>query len=51
MLIFLLVLILIFGGYGFSPYNSYGNLGWSPVAALLVALLIYVLFFGGFRLR
>lgn len=50
LLILLIILILVFGGYGMSPINSYGAVGYSPVL-LLVLLVIVLVMFGGLRLR
>ncbi len=43
MLIILLVLLLLFGGWGFSPYNTYGARGYSPVLLIAVVLIVFLL--------
>ncbi len=42
LLIILLVVAILFGGYG-STRGGYGYWGWSPVGLIVIILLIYLL--------
>ena len=48
LLAILIVLLLCFGGFGISPYNTYGCYGWSPVCLIFIVLIV-PFFLGRFR--